>query len=71
MISAERLKDNARLPIEWDAQQRFLADLGLLAPKVMEAKVCLSLRLICSRRRNNPPYDARSTAVAGSARYVP
>jgi hypothetical protein len=25
-ISAERLKDQARLPIEWDAQQRFLAD---------------------------------------------
>jgi hypothetical protein len=25
-ISAERLKDHARLPIEWDAQQRFLAD---------------------------------------------
>ena len=25
-ISAERLKDHARLPIEWDAQQRLLAD---------------------------------------------
>jgi hypothetical protein len=24
--SAERLKDHARLPIEWDAQQRLLAD---------------------------------------------
>ena len=25
-LSAERLKDLARLPIEWDAQQRFLSD---------------------------------------------
>src|ERR1700693_2208689 len=25
-ISAERLKDHARLPIEWDAQQRLLSD---------------------------------------------
>jgi hypothetical protein len=25
-ISAERLKDNAHLPIEWDAQQRLLSD---------------------------------------------
>jgi hypothetical protein len=24
-ISAERLKDHARIPIEWDAQQRLLA----------------------------------------------
>ena len=25
-LSAERLKDLALLPIEWDAQQRFLSD---------------------------------------------
>jgi hypothetical protein len=25
-VSAERLKDHARLPIEWDAQKRFLSD---------------------------------------------
>jgi hypothetical protein len=25
-ISAERLKDHARLPLEWDEQQRFFAD---------------------------------------------
>jgi hypothetical protein len=25
-VSAERLKDHTRLPIEWDAQQRLLSD---------------------------------------------
>jgi site-specific DNA recombinase len=37
-LSAERLKTQAGLPIEWDAQERFLADLGSRAFSLLTTK---------------------------------
>jgi len=46
-LSAERLKDHARLPVEWDAQQRLLSDYTIRRFRVQHRA---SGRSLCGRR---------------------
>ena len=81
-ISAERLKDHARLPIEWDAQQRLLAGLnairisgkvvGHAVPKPLRDKPAVSkyYKTLCKSNPLVPPFLRDRTGSGGPASSV-